>query len=379
MKKRYLLSPGPVEVPAEVLLEMAKPLIHHRTEEYQAIFKEVQEGLKYLFQASRLVYILTSSGTGAMECAVSNFHSAGDKVLVIRGGKFGERWGEISKAYNLNVIPIDIEWGTDIDIEVIKRYLDREKDIKSILMQYCETSTATKYNIKEVAKLTREREDTLIIVDAISAIGAMECPVEEWELDVVVGGSQKSFMLPPGLSFIYFSEKAEKRLKMSNLPKYYFDLQKEMKMQAKSDTAYTSAISLIIGLNKALKMIRDFGLENLINRYKKMAEASRKGLKALGFEIFSKSPSDSVTAGIIPKGIDGKELVSILRERYGVTVAGGQGKLKGKIIRIGHLGYTDYSDLYVVFGSLEKALYRLGYKFEIGSSLKAIQETLIGE
>lgn len=378
MEKKYLFSPGPTMLPPEVLLKMAEPIMHHREPEFEKIFAEIREGLKYLFQTKNEVLIFTSSGTGAMEGAVSNILSKGDKAIVVRGGKFGERWGEICKAYGIEFIPIDVAWGQAVDPKRIKELLESDPSIRAVYTQASETSTGVKHPIQEVADLVKRYEDRMIVVDAITGIGVFNIPTDAWGLDVVISGSQKALMLPPGLSFAALSDKAWKFVERSSLPKYYFDFKKELKNTKKNQSSYTPAISLFVGLRESLHMIRKEGLEAVFRRHEKLAEATRRAVKALGLELYAPdSPSNAVTAVKIPDGIDGEKLKGLFFEKFGITVAGGQDRAKGKIIRIAHLGYYERLDMVMVISALEMLLKGMGYAFELGAGVKAAEEILM--
>ncbi len=377
MEKWFLLTPGPTPVPSEVLLEMANPIIHHRTDEFKKIFKEVCENIKYLFQTNNDVIILASSGTGAMEASISNLFNKGDKVLIIRGGKFGDRWGEIAESYELNPVYIDVEWGNPVNIEDVKAKLNKNSDIKGIFTQASETSTGIKHPVKEIAELIKNNENCILIVDGITGVGVFDIKQDEWGIDVLISGSQKAFMLPPGLAFISLSEKAWKFAENSHLPKYYFDLRKERKNLKKGQTAYTPAVSLIIGLKKVLELVKEEGLENIFERNKKFAYAMREAFKEIGLKIFNeKSPSEAVTAVLLPENIDGQKLVKYLREEYKISIAGGQEHLKGKIIRISHMGFISRFDLIVGISAVEMALKKFGYEFEFGKATAKLMELL---
>jgi len=378
MEKKYLFSPGPTMLPPEVLLKMAEPIMHHREPEFEKIFGEIREGLKYLFQTKNEVLIFTSSGTGAMEGAVSNLLSKGDKALVVRGGKFGERWGEICKAYGIEFIPIDVEWGRAVDPEWIQEILESDPSIRAVYTQASETSTGVKHPIKEIAEIVKKYDDTIIVVDAITGIGVFNIPMDAWGLDVVVSGSQKALMLPPGLAFAALSDKAWKFVERSDLPKYYFDFKKELKSAKKNQSSYTPGISLFVGLRETLNMIRKEGLEGVFHRHEKLAEATRQAVKALGLELYAPySPSSAVTAVKIPEGIDGEKLKDLFFEKFGITVAEGQDRAKGKIIRIAHLGYYERLDMVMVISALEMLLKEMGYVFELGTGVKAAEEILM--
>jgi aspartate aminotransferase-like enzyme len=292
MGKKYLFSPGPTMLPPEVLLKMAEPIMHHREPEFERIFGEIREGLKYLFQTKNEVLIFTSSGTGAMEGAVSNLLAKGDKALVVRGGKFGERWGEICKAFGIEFIPIDVEWGKAVDPQKIKKALESDPSIRVVYTQASETSTGVKHPVKEVADIVKKHENTVVVVDAITGIGVFDLPMDQWGLDVVVSGSQKALMLPPGLSFVALSDKAWKLVERSNLPKFYFDFKKELKSAQKNQNSFTPAISLFVGLRESLNLIQKEGLESVFKRHEKLATATRSAVKALGLDLYAPdSPS----------------------------------------------------------------------------------------
>jgi len=378
MEKKYLFSPGPTMLPPEVLLKMAEPIMHHREPEFEKIFAEIRQGLKYLFQTKNEVLIFTSSGTGAMEGAVSNLLSKGDKALVVRGGKFGERWGEICKAYGIEFIPVDVEWGRAVDPEKIQEILKSNTSVRAVYTQASETSTGVKHPIKEIAEIVKKFENTLIVVDAITGIGVFNIPMDEWGLDVVVSGSQKALMLPPGLAFAAISDKAWKFVERSDLPKYYFNFKKELKSAQKNQSSYTPAISLFVGLRETLNMIRREGLEGVFRRHEKLAAATRAAVKSMGLEHFAPdSPTNALTAVKIPTGIDGLKLQNLFFERFGITVAEGQDRAKGKIIRIAHLGYYERLDMVMVISALEMLLKEMGYNFELGKGVKAADEILM--
>ena len=377
MKRKTLMTPGPSPVPSFVREALSREIMHHRTGEFKAILADIHKGLKKTFSTNNPVLVMASSGTGAMQAAVSNLFSRGDKVLVINGGKFGERWAEISSAFGLRVVSMDVEWGMAPSVKEIDDILAKEKDIKGILTTLCETSTATVYDIKAIAKVAKEK-NTLLIVDAISGLGQDVLLTDEWGVDVVVSGSQKGFMLPPGLAFVSLSKKAQEMLSRSDLPKYYFDLKKALKSYEKDDTPYTSAVSLIVGLGAALDSINQESMPVRCEKFKKMSLATQEAAKAIGLELFSKSPSASVTAICAPKSVKSSELVKLLRDKYGLSIAGGQAQAKDKIFRIAHMGWINEQDLIMCFSLLEKALKELGYKFELGASLKSLQEVFYG-
>ncbi|MFH1847945.1 MAG: alanine--glyoxylate aminotransferase family protein [Candidatus Omnitrophota bacterium] len=377
MKKSYLLTPGPTQVPAEALLSMARPMIHHRTPAFGEILKEVQENLKYVFQTKEDVLIFTSSGTGAMEGAVANLLSPGDKAVVVQGGKFGERWAELCKAYGGQPITIDVEWGKAVDPKLIEDQLKKDPSIKAVFTTLCETSTAVATDIQALADITK-KTDAVLVVDAISALGAVYCKTDDWGIDVVVTGSQKGLMIPPGLAFAAVSKKAWKVIEDSRSPKYYFSFKKYKKSMEKTDTPFTPAVSLIIGLREALRIIKSEGLDAMIQRYAKMAKAVKEAAKALGLEPLSAdAPSGAVTAIKVPEGIDGGKLVKTMRDKYGVGIAGGQGDLKGRIFRIASMGFMNQFDIIVAISCLETVLSEMGYKFELGSGVRAAEKTFL--
>jgi len=378
MFKRYLLAPGPTPVPPEVLLAMAMPIIHHRAPEFLPLFEEARQNLKWLFQTKNDVLILSSSGTGGMEGSVTNFLSPGDKAIVINGGKFGERWLKICQAYGITPIEIKVEWGYAVKLEDVEKALKKDPSIKAVLMQASETSTGVAHNTKAIADIVKKYADTILVVDAITALGVFDIKTDEWGLDVVITGSQKALMLPPGLAFVSISDKAWKFAEKAKTPKFYFNFKKERENLLKNQTNFTSAVSLIIGLREALKMMKNEGLENIFNRHSRLAEATRKGVQAIGLNLFPKeSPSNALTAVSAPDGFDGQKIYKELRERYGITAAGGQDHLKGKVFRIAHLGYADTFDVITAISGLEMVLKGMGYKLELGKGVGAAEEMLI--
>ena len=380
MEKEYLLAPGPTPVPPEVLLAMAGPIIHHRAPVYERILGEVREGLKYVFQTKNEVLIFASSGTGAMEGTVTNTLCPGDKVLVVEGGKFGERWTGICKAFGVNPRTISVPWGRSVDPGEIARTLGQDPEIKAVFTQATETSTGAVFPIREISAVVSRYPGTLMVVDGISHLGAQELPMAEWKLDVVVCGSQKALMLPPGLAFAGLSDKAWSFVEKSTLPKYYFNFQKELKNITKNQNAYTPAISLILGLAQSLQMIRREGLKNIFARHARLARATRSAMKAIGLSLFApETGANSMTAVLAPPGIDGQKIVKILREKHRLTVAGGQDQAKGKIFRLAHLGFVDTFDVIMGVAAVEMTLKELGYAFESGKGVKAAMEIFMEE
>jgi aspartate aminotransferase-like enzyme len=377
MLKRYLLTPGPTAVPPEVLLKLSQPLIHHRTPEFEQLFAQVQVGLQWLFQTDQQVLILAASGTGAMEAAVSNTCSAGDTVIVVNGGKFGERWLKISQAFGLKVVEITVEWGRAVAAEEVARALQAHPAARAILMQASETSTTVWHPVKAIAALTRNTE-TLLIIDGITAIGAADTPVDHWGLDVVVTGSQKALMLPPGLAFVALSSKAWQRVESATLPRFYFDLRRERKEQQKHTTAYTPAISLLYGLHEVLRLLQEEGLAHVFARHARLAAATRAGAQALGLRLLAPdAPSPAATGVYLPATVKGEQLLTYMRERMGVDIAGGQDRLKGKIIRISHIGYAGPFDVITALSTLEMALTRFGCGIDLGRGVRAAEEVLL--
>ena len=378
MLKRYLLAPGPTPVPSEVLLAMSAPIIHHRSPDFLPVLDAAKKGLQWLYQTKNDVLILCSSGTGGMVGSVNNFFSQGDKVIVINGGKFGERWTKICQSYGLKVDEIMVEWGYAIKPEIIEKKLKKDKDIKGVFVQASETSTGVYHEINALASIVKKYEDTLLIVDAISALVAHDLRTDEWEIDIMVGGSQKGLMLPPGLAFVSVSEKAWKKAETSKLPRFYFNFKKERENLAKNQTNFTSPVTLIIGLNESLKMLQKEGLVNVFKRHERLAHATRKAVQALGLELYSKdSPSNAVTAIMTPPGIDGQAVYKNLREKYGITAAGGQDRARGKIFRIAHLGYVDRFDVITAIAGIEMVLKGMGHPVKLGTGVAVAEELLI--
>jgi aspartate aminotransferase-like enzyme len=375
IKKYYLLSPGPTPIPDKVLSVAAEPIIHHRTPEFSNIFMEVTEGIKSVFETKEDVFILTSSGTGAMETAVVNTLSPGDKVITINGGKFGERWGNICKAYGVIYKDIILEWGADFIKERLAEELKANPDVKAVFATLSETSTGAIYDIKGFGEVV-SGTDAILVVDGISGVGAAPCPMDEWKVDVMVTGSQKSFMIPPGLAYIAFSQKAWKMVETSKLPKFYFDAKKAKKNLEKKTTPWTPAISLIIQQKKALEIIKGMGLPKLFEHHRILGEATRAGVKAARLELLAVNPGNILTAVKVPAGVDGVKLVKTMQSKYMAYIAGAQDPNKGKFFRIAHLGYMGGFDVITALSALEMTLLDLGYAFEPGAAVKAAQTVL---
>jgi aspartate aminotransferase-like enzyme len=378
MVKRYLLAPGPTPVPSEVLLSMAMPIIHHRSPDFLPVLDSAKKGLQWLYQTGNDVLILCSTGTGGMVGSVSNFFNQGDKVLVINGGKFGERWTKICKSYGLNVEEITLEWGYAVSPELVEEKLKTDLDVKGVFVQASETSTGVYHDVQSLASIIKRYENTLLVVDAISAIAAHDLKTDDWGIDIMVGGSQKGLMLPPGIAFVSVSDKAWEKAKTSKLPRFYFDFKKERENLAKNQTNFTSPVTLIIGLNESLKMLQAEGLENVFNRHQKLALTMRKAVQAIGLDLYAKeSPSNAVTAVMTPPGIDGQAVYKNLREKYGITAAGGQDRARGKIFRIAHLGYVDKFDVITAIAGIEMVLKGMGHPVRLGTGVAVAEELLM--
>jgi len=373
--KEYLLTAGPTPVPERVLLAMARPMLYHRAPAFTECLREVQDSLRWLMQTKQLPLVISGSGTAGMDAAVSNFLRAGDKVIVVRGGKFGERWGRICQAYGIECVFIDVEWGKGVDPKVVAAALDANPGVRAVYATASETSTATKHDVEAIARVTSTREDVLLCVDAITAVGVFEVPVDQWGIDVTVVGSQKALMLPPGLAIVVASDKAWKAQERANLPRFYLDLARERKSQDKGETAFTPAVSLVVGLREALRMLKEETLPGVWNRHERLAKATRAAAGGIGLELFSSSPTNAVTAYRVPSGLDGAAIIKQMRTRYGITIAGGQDHLKGKILRIAHIGYISEFDIITAISGLEMTLSDLGYVIRPGSGVAAAQAT----
>jgi len=376
MIKQYLLSPGPTPIPNEVALAMSETMIHHRTPQFNKVFEEARQGLKTLFGTSGDVLVLASSGTGAMEAAIANLFSPGDKVLVINGGKFGERWLNIANAFGLDPIEVKVEWGQAVKVDVVEKQLKLYPDIQSVMIQASETSTTVLHPVKEIAKLTKN--GPLFLVDGVTAVGVLPVPLDEWGIDALVTGSQKALMLPPGLGFIALSERAWQKTKKAKLPRFYFDLNLERKNQAKGSGAFTPAVSLIFGLRASLNMMAREGFDRVYARHARMARATRAAATAMGLKLLAPdSPSPAATGIFLPKGLDADKVLDYLRDQMGVILAEGQDQLKGKAIRIAHVGYMGAFDVITAIAALEMALRKFGAEIPFGRGVAAAQEVLM--
>jgi aspartate aminotransferase-like enzyme len=374
MKKYYLMAPGPTPVPSNVLLAMAQPMIHHRTPEYEALFIEVRAGLKRLFQTGQDVVPFTSSGTGALEAAVVNTLSPGDAVLLLRAGKFGERWEEICRAYGVRIIPLAAPFGETVPAERFAEALAKHPEVKAVLMQHSESSTGVLHDVRGIAAVTRST-GAILIVDAVSSLGIADLQMDAWGVDLVVAGSQKGLMLPPGLSFCALSERAWEQVKASRLPKYYFDVTAEHAALKKNEAHFTPAVSIMVGLREVLRMIEAEGLPNVFRRHERLARATRSGVEALGLELFAKAaPSPALTAVVAPRGVDSERVLADYSTSHNITIAGGQGEMKGKVFRLGHMGYVGDFDVLTALAALEQVLHGLGQPVDFGAAVRAAQK-----
>ena len=377
MKKIRLLTPGPTPVPERLSLRMARPIVHHRSPEFEAVFARVRENLGWLFQTRQDVLVFAASGTGTMEASFVNFLRKGDTAIVVDGGKFGERWGKLAKAYGVNAVTLKCEWGHPVEAAAASSALRENPQAKAVYVQANESSTGVYHPIRELAQVTA-KTGAILVVDAISALGAMPLPMDEWGIDVLVSAGHKALGLPPGIAFLAAGEKAWKLNESADLPRFYFDVKRERENQRKNQTAWTPAISLVEGLDESLTMFREEGLENVFARHERMAKAARAGMQALGLTLYSKSPSAAMTTVLAPDGVDSEKLVKHLFKQYGIKLVGGQDAAKGRIFRIAHLGYFDDFDMLVVIGAIERGLHDLGAKVQLGAGLAAAQQSFSG-
>jgi aspartate aminotransferase-like enzyme len=357
--KQYLLTPGPTPIPQRVALAMAQPIPHHRSPEFESIFAECREGLKWIFGTSQEVLVQSSSGTGALEAAIANLCRSGDEIIYVNGGRFGERWGSIAAAYGLRTHEIRVPWGEAVDPAAVRQALSAAPRAAALCVQASESSTGVAHPVRELAELTGQT-DTCLVVDGVSAVGAMPLPMDAWGVDVLVTASQKALMLPPGLAFSAASPKAWRRIEQGNLSRFYFDWRAEVVAQRRGQALWTPAISLILGLTEVLRWLRDETLEGIYGRHVRLARATRAAMEALGLTLFAKQPAASLTTVNCP--VDSDALVKLLREKYGVSVVGGQDAAKGRILRIAHLGYFDDFDIVVAVAAIERGLADLGYQ-----------------
>ncbi|NEP09128.1 MAG: alanine--glyoxylate aminotransferase family protein [Symploca sp. SIO2C1] len=362
--KLMLMIPGPTPVPEQVLLALAKHPIGHRSGEFSQIMAEVTQNLKWLHQTENDVLTLTVSGTGAMEAGIINFLSPGDRVLVGSNGKFGDRWGKMSTAFGLEVDTITADWGKPLDTEQFKEKLvaDSDKTIKAVIVTHSETSTGVLNDIETINRYVKEHGEALMIVDAVTSLGAFNLPIDDWGLDVVASGSQKGYMIPPGLGFVCVSPKAWEAYKTAKLPRFYLDLGAYSKTAKKNSNPFTPPVNLIIGLQMALRMMQQEGLESIFERHQRLMKATRAAIKALSLPLFAPDEyaSPAVTA-VAPVSVEAEQIRTVMKKHYDIALAGGQDDFKGKIFRIGHLGFVNDRDILTVIGALEASLQELGY------------------
>src|SRR4051794_26047357 len=378
MRKPRLMTPGPAPVPEDVLLELARPVIHHRSAEAKQVITDVARDLKTVFQTKNDVLILTSSGTGAMEAAVVNTVPAGKKALVLSAGVFSARWANICKAYGIDAVSLDTEWGRPVDPAQVANALEQHPDTVCVMGTLSETSTGTGHPVEEIGKVVAETP-AVFAVDGISGVGAMDCRTDAWDIDLLCVGSQKALMLPPGLAFVAVSPKAWSRIDAFESHSFYFNLKAARKKIQEFDTPYTPAHTLILALRTALRRIREEGIENVWQRHRTLSEACQAGLQALGLELFSSRPAEGLTAFKVPRGIKDSDIRIKLSDRFGITTVGGQDKLKGKIVRVGHMGYMDEIDVIGGLAALEMVLNDLGLDIEPGSAVTAAQQVFLGK
>ncbi|NER20295.1 MAG: alanine--glyoxylate aminotransferase family protein [Symploca sp. SIO1C2] len=361
--KLMLMIPGPTPVPEQVLLAMAKHPIGHRSGEFGQIMGEVTQSLKWLHQTENDVLTLTVSGTGAMEAGIINFLSPGDRVLVGSNGKFGDRWGKMSTAFGLEVELITADWGKPLDTEQFKEKLaaDTEKTIKAVIVTHSETSTGVLNDVETINRYVKDHGEALMMVDAVTSLGAFNLPIDDWGLDVVASGSQKGYMIPPGLGFVSVSPKAWEAYKTAKLPKFYLDLGPYSKTAKKNSNPFTPPVNLVIGLQMALRMMQQEGLESIFDRHQRLMKATRAGVKALSLPLLGPDEyaSPAVTA-VAPVSVEAEKIRTVMKKHYDIALAGGQDHLKGKIFRIGHLGFVSDRDVLTVIGALEATLQELG-------------------
>ncbi|MDZ7268870.1 MAG: alanine--glyoxylate aminotransferase family protein [candidate division KSB1 bacterium] len=368
-----LFTPGPTEIPEAVRLAAAARFPYHRGPEFKKLFQEVQAGLQYFFQTKQQVLLLTASGTGGMEACVSNLFSAGETVLVLAGGKFGERWAELGRAFGLQVMVMEVPWGQPVDYTALENLVKTTPHLCGVFCTHSETSTGSLTDVQRVAAIVRRHSGALIIVDGVTAVGVLPFYFDEWQIDACVSGSQKGAMAPPGLAFVALSERAWQKHSRSTLPRFYFDFTTARQAAQEQGTSWTPAITAIVSLAESLRRIQTNSLEFYWKHYARLATAFRAGVQALGLALFPTVPSNALTAVTVPAGVEGKTLVSRLREGYGVTVAGGQGQLKGKIFRVSHMGDYDHLDQIGLMAALEMALAEAGWRFDWGAGLATMQ------
>lgn len=372
IKKQRLLTPGPTPLLPAALHAMMGSDIHHRTEDFRSLYKRVLSNLKETLGTSNDVLILVASGTGGLEASVQNLFSSGEEVLVCSAGKFGERWVELTKAYGLNATVLTAEYGDAVSPEAVEQALARNKNIKGVFVQASETSTGTQHDVKAMGAAVK-KTDALFVVDAITGIGTMPLDIDGWGLDVVIGGSQKAFMIPPGLAFVSVSAKAWSKAEEAKGQRFYFDLKRERKNAVSGESAWTPNTSLLLALDQALLYIKSIGMDKLVENAQLLARATREAMAALGLQLFSSSPGSSVTAVRAPKGMDSGVIIKEFRNRFNAIITNGQGSMKGQIFRLAHLGYFDFHDLFAIVAELEIILAAQGLPIRFGSGVAAVQ------
>ena len=375
MKRNLLLTPGPTHVPPELCAALARPIIHHRTPQFQNYLKEVVAGLQEIMQTKNDVYVLASSGSGGMEACVVNLLSPGDKAIAVNGGKFGERWVDLCKAYKANTIEMKVEWGKAPQACDIKKLLEQNPDAKAVFVTLVETSTGVTPDIKAIGEVVKNTK-AVLVVDAVSGLAVQELRADAWHVDMVVSGSHKGLMLPPGVGIVSASPKAIAYIDFSTTPRLYFDLREAKKAMAKTDTPFTPAIGIIIAMAESLRLIKERGLEHMFKEFARLAQGTRAGCKAIGLDLYpdASCATNVLTAVKVPAGIDGEKLTKIMRDTHGISIAGGQDHLKGKVVRVAHMGALDEYDVLTGLACLEKVLRQLGHKFELGAGLAAAQK-----
>jgi aspartate aminotransferase-like enzyme len=373
IKKQRLLTPGPTPLLPKALHAMMGSDIHHRTEDFRSLYRGVLADLKEVMGTSNDVLTLVASGTGAMEASVSNLFSPGDRVIVCVAGKFGERWAEIAKAYGLDAIVLQEEYGGAVSAQRVADALKSQSKIRGVFVQASETSTGAAHDVRAMGEAIKNTE-AIFVVDAITGLGTMPLDIDRWGLDVVIGGSQKAFMIPPGLAFLSISPKAWAFSETAKLPRYYFNLKREKKSAAGGESSWTPNTSLLLALAEALKYVKSVGMDKLIENAQMLAQATRAAVTALGLELFApSSPGSSVTSVKAPKGMDAGVIVKEFRSRFGSIISNGQGSMKGQIFRIAHLGYFDFPDLFAVIAELEIILAAEGVPVKFGTGVAAVQ------
>jgi len=374
IKKQRLLTPGPTPLYPPAVRAMMASDVHHRTEDFRRVYQSVLADLKEVMAASGDVLLFAASGTGAMEASVTNLFSRGDKVIVCSAGKFGERWAEIAKAYGLEVNVLTAEYGDVVAPGRVAAALAAAPDTKGVFVQASETSTGAAHDVRAMGRAIAKTQ-AIFVVDAITGLGTMPLEIDGWGLDIVIGGSQKAFMVPPGVAFLSISPKAWKHAAAATLPHYYFDLKKEKKNGDKGESSWTPSTAIVLALGAALAYVKQVGMANLIENAQMLARATRAAAKELGLELFAaNSPGSSVTALKAPRGLDSSVIVKEFRSRFGSVIANGQGSMKGQIFRIAHLGYFDFTDLFGVIAGLEIILHANGHPVKFGSGVAAVEQ-----